>query len=574
MTAPKVLVIDDDADARSAIELALKTRGYELFFATDGADGLDIFRRESPIVTLLDLRMPVMDGTAFLKAVCPSPESPYAIIMLTGHADDSEVEVCYKLGIHAFLRKPFNIYELNGAIEQNIKLKQAQISLQQLNKKLDKLATFDTLTGLYNRAMLVEHLQQAIRRASRSRQSFGLFYFDIDNFKKVNDACGHSVGDELLQQVSKRVGQLIRSSDILARMGGDEFVLLTEGMQKSADLATMAGDILREIAAEIYIGRQPVHVSCSIGISVYPDCGSTPEELIKTADMAMYKAKDAGRNCYKFYSAKMNAAVSAQLTMENNIKQALKRGEFSIHYQPKVDHQAGTVSGAEALIRWHHPKLGNISPAEFIPVAEKSDLIVEIGKWVREQVCRQLARWRQQSLPLLPVSVNVSAIEFLKCEVLQHVIDLLLQHDIDPHLLELEVTESTLMASVEQGNMDYEIITLMDTGLAIDDFGTGYSSLGYLKSYPVDTLKIDKSFIDNVTASERDAAIVKAMISMAHSLDIRVVAEGVETAAQRDFLHRHGCDFIQGYFYSRPLPVAEFEAFVREFRGRPAVRCG
>ncbi|WDE03096.1 EAL domain-containing protein [Thalassomonas viridans] len=430
--------------------------------------------------------------------------------------------------------------------------------IEQANKQL---STYDSLTGLYNRRMLMNHVQHAIALAERHQQNFGLLYFDLDDFKKINDTFGHTVGDRLLQEFSQKVSEHIRETDIFARMGGDEFVLLITDTSETFYLMQLAKKIMQTFSAGFYIEKLPVYVTSSIGIAVYPESGTTPEEIIKNADRAMYQAKEAGRNCYMFYSEEMNEMASAQLAMENDIRNALKNDEFTLHYQPKMN-RSGKVNGAEALIRWIHPEKGLISPDKFIPIAEKSDLIIEIGQWVREQACRQLLEWKENNFPPIKISVNVAAKEFTKHVVLQNLIDLFLKYDIDQHLLELEITEGTLMSSVDNGNMDYKVIKGMNVGLSIDDFGTGYCSLGYLKSYPIDTLKIDKSFIDNVTTNECDASITKTIIAMAHSLNMKVVAEGVETQAQHEFLLAHDCDQIQGYYCNRPQEINDFEAFV------------
>ncbi len=445
------------------------------------------------------------------------------------------------------------------------KLRSHSVELQESNKQLHLLATYDPLTSLYNRRMLIEHVLHAISLAIRHKNSFCLLYFDLDDFKKINDNCGHSAGDSLLIQVAERIGSLLRDSDTFARMGGDEFVVLVEDVEDSYSLTALARRIIAAFETDFRVGQQSFKVTSSIGIAIYPENGENPEDLIINSDTAMYAAKNKGRNCFMFYSESMNEQARIQLEVEKDIKEALKNNEFSVYYQPKVNPIKGLACGAEALIRWHHPKKGMISPAKFIPIAELSDLIIEIDKWMRVQVCRQIIIWEEKGFPRLKISVNVSGKEFMRNEVLQHLIDLFEQYDVDPSLMELEITENTLMVNQEQGNTDYRTIRDMGVGLSIDDFGTGYCSLGYLKTYPVDTLKIDKSFIDNVISNDREAAIAKTIISMAHSLDMVVVAEGVETALQRDFLVAHNCDLIQGYFYSAPMPIEQFDQFIIDF---------
>ncbi|WDE08571.1 EAL domain-containing protein [Thalassomonas viridans] len=447
-------------------------------------------------------------------------------------------------------------------------VKSAPSEIMSLSNDIDYLvgnlkyqADRDPLTGLYNRRLLMEHINRSILLAKRNPRTFGLLYFDLDGFKLINDSQGHSFGDSLLKVVSEQIGQLIRKSDIFARMGGDEFIIYFDDINEASELANLAARILNTFAPGFYIRDQLIKVTASIGITIYPENGDTAERLICNADSALYNAKNAGRNCYLFYSEKMYRQVRERLEIESDIRNALKNDEFELHYQPKVDAN-GQVKGAEALLRWQHPLKGNISPAVFIPVAEKSDLIVKIGAWVREKAFHQLALWKKQHFPPIRLSVNVAGQEFTRNTLLQHLITLFQKYDVDQHLLELEITEGTLMESVEQSLMDFRIIKNMDVHISIDDFGTGYCSLGYLKNYPIQTLKIDKSFIDGILINGRDTIITKTVIAMAKSLDMEIVAEGVEKEEQRDFLFGHGCDLIQGYYYSPPLPLAEFEAYV------------
>ena len=430
-----------------------------------------------------------------------------------------------------------------------------------LIRNLQYQAERDPLTGLYNRRLLIEHINRSILLSKRNPCKFGLLYFDLDGFKLINDSLGHAVGDLLLVSVAEHISKFIRESDIFARMGGDEFVLYFDGIEDSAELASLAGRIMDIFAPGFYIRDQLLRVTTSIGITVYPDNGTTAERLICNADSALYNAKNAGRNCYLFYNEEMYKQAAERIEMENDLRQALKNDEFELYFQPKVDAE-GLVRGAEALLRWPHPRKGNIPPDVFIPVAEKSDLIVKIGAWVREKAFKQLAQWQKQKFPAIKLSVNVAGREFTRNTLLQHLLDLFLIYDVDQTLLELEITEGTLMESVDKNHMDFKIIKNMDVNMAIDDFGTGYCSLGYLRNFPINTLKIDKSFIDGVTTSERDATIIKTIIAMAQSLDMQIVAEGVESVEQRDFLFSQGCDLIQGYYYSPPLPLAKFEAYV------------
>lgn len=435
--------------------------------------------------------------------------------------------------------------------------------LSAANHELQVLATHDSLTGLYNRASIIDHIQQEIYNSERNGENFCVIYFDIDNFKYINDSCGHAYGDEILKAVVERIKSTVRECDIMARMGGDEFVLLASRVSENEYFHHLARRLLEAFATSFSVEEQRIYLTSSIGIAVYPGCGKAPEELIKNADIAMYNAKKSGRNDFRFYSNEMSQAITMRMGLESEIRNALDEEELRLYYQPRIDSKTCAVIGAEALIRWQHPQRGLLSPIEFIPTAEKSDLIIDIGCWVRERVCQQLLAWKKSNqFSSLKISMNVSPIEFMRGNILQNIIDLVLKYDIDQSLMELEITENTLMKSVLANSVDYEIIRNMGIGLSIDDFGTGYCSLGYLRQYPIDTLKIDKSFIDNLDDEPRDAAIVKTIIAMSTSLGMSVVAEGVERESQKEFLLRHGCNQIQGYYYSPPLNVDEFENYM------------
>ncbi|MEE8057857.1 MAG: EAL domain-containing protein [Pseudomonadales bacterium] len=582
LDSPRILVVDDDPFIRATLCETLSAEDYSTEQAADGVEALAHWRREADSpqpfdLLVVNLKMPRLDGVGVLEEIRKT-DSTLPIIVLMEHADIGDAySLLVDYQIADFLTKPLDqperlLFTVKNALEKyklfqvlktiNSELEQERHKLESANDQLNLQAIYDPLTGLYNRGILIEQLQHSIALAERHNDSFSLLYFDLDHFKNVNDTCGHAVGDQLLVQVSTRVGNLIRESDVLARMGGDEFVLLVEECVDSTSLTILARRIIRALSETFYLGKQTVYISCSLGIAVFPGSGTTPEELLSNADTAMYKAKEAGRNGYSFYLAQMNERARAQVEMEKDLHDALLNNQFSLHYQPQIDIELGLVVGAEALLRWEHPQKGMIPPAVFIPVAERSDLIIDIGKWVREQVMRQLVLWKEKNFPQIKVSVNVSGKEFMKREVLQHLIDLFMEYDVDQCLLELEITEGTLIESLEHDDTDYEIIQGMDVGLSIDDFGTGYCSLSYLKTLPIDTLKIDKSFIDNITTNDRDATITKTIIVMAHSLDMNVIAEGVETEEQMSFLKGSHCDEIQGYYYSRPQPVDQFEEFV------------
>jgi diguanylate cyclase (GGDEF)-like protein/PAS domain S-box-containing protein len=435
------------------------------------------------------------------------------------------------------------------------------ITAQRENEaRIHYLARNDELTGLANRSSFQEQLAHAIRQSQRHGRAIAVLFIDLDRFKNVNDTLGHGAGDTLLQEVAKRLATCLRESDTLARWGGDEFVAMLEEVDSANDVAVVARRVLEALATPYLSDDREFVITASVGISAYPDDGHDAQSLLKAADIAMYRAKEAGKNNFQYYSPQMNVHSFERLTMEANLRRALERGEFLLHYQPKIDLRTGALSGAEALIRWQHPDMGLVSPMQFIPLAEETGLIVPIGAWVLRTACAQARTWQELGFQSLRMAVNISSRQFKQAGMLDEVVDVLDQTGLDPDLLELEITESMLMDD-DPKKTEALLNELKAIGihLAIDDFGTGYSSLAYLKRFPVSTLKIDRSFVKDVPLDADDVAITLAIVGLAHNLRIRVTAEGVETEAQRAFLRRHGCDEIQGYLVGRPLPVEEFE---------------
>ncbi|MES3022133.1 MAG: EAL domain-containing protein [Pseudomonadota bacterium] len=429
--------------------------------------------------------------------------------------------------------------------------------------RLLKLSHFDTLTGLPNRAQFYDALTRALAQAAEHHWTIGVLFLDIDRFKNINDTLGHPLGDDLLRQFSIRLVGCLRARDVVGRFGGDEFaviLMLPEGPQNVVAVVDKIRELLRR---PFDLEGQEATVTVSIGITVYPDDGLDADTLIKYADTAMYRAKDAGRDAFRFFTAEMNAQSLARLDLENALRRAIDNHEFVLYYQPKVHIGSGRVSGAEALIRWQRPGHGMVSPALFIPILEETGLIVRVGTWVINEACSQIARWGAAGVGPVHVSVNVSGIQFFVGGLEEEVLNAIKLHGIAPELLELELTESSLMSNAEETIAVLRNLKALGISISIDDFGTGYSSLAYLKRFPIDKLKIDIAFVREVTSNPDDAAIVLAIINMAHSLKLRVIAEGVEKDAQLAYLRRHGCDEMQGYYFSRPLPGLEFEQMLK-----------
>jgi diguanylate cyclase (GGDEF)-like protein/PAS domain S-box-containing protein len=422
--------------------------------------------------------------------------------------------------------------------------------------RIQHMAHHDFLTGLPNRFLLTDRFKQVAAAAERNDTRFALLFIDLDRFKNVNDTLGHSIGDQLLRDVASRLGSIVRGTDTLSRQGGDEFLVLLGEVETPETAAIVARKLMQMLGEPFLLDGHPITVTPSIGIAVSPEDGTDLDSLLKHADLAMYDAKQQGRNNYQFFRREMNARSLELLLMESDLRQALRKSEFELHYQPQISVSTGQPQGLEALLRWRHPERGLVSPADFIPMAEETGLILPIGNWVLKTACQQLANWRANGWPELRVAVNLSAAQFRQQDLLTQVEAALAAANLPADALELEVTESILMIDAEGTAKMLNALNAMGVALAIDDFGTGYSSLAYLKRFSVSTLKVDRSFVSGIGIDGEDAAICAAVIGLAHSLHLDVVAEGVETQAQYDWLAKAGCHIIQGYFTGRPAPAA------------------
>ncbi|HYH41107.1 MAG TPA: EAL domain-containing protein [Burkholderiales bacterium] len=430
-------------------------------------------------------------------------------------------------------------------------------------EELEHHVNHDALTGLANRHLLQDRLQQALFRANRRELSCAVMFLDLDHFKLVNDGLGHHVGDLLLKEVARELELVLRPEDTVARFGGDEFVLIATEVQSLAEVTEIAERIIARLCAPVALDGQEIAVSASLGVAIYPQDGETVDELLKNADAAMYHAKEGGRNAFSYYRREMNVAVSSQFAMKTKLAKAVENDELLLHYQPQADSKTIQLVGFEALVRWEHPELGRVAPDQFIPMAEESGLIVPIGEWVLLRACRLAADLRARGLDCGRVAVNLSARQFYQVNLAKMIERILHESGLPPHCLELEITESMMMGNTDKVLRILSELKEMSIQLAVDDFGTGYSSLGYLKRFPIDRLKIDRSFIDDVATSQHDATITKAIISLAHNLNLQVIAEGVENRGQLDFLASNGCDEIQGYLLSRPLDESALRRFVQ-----------
>jgi diguanylate cyclase (GGDEF)-like protein len=432
-------------------------------------------------------------------------------------------------------------------------------SRKQMESQLLHQANFDALTSLPNRILLEDRINQEIKRAKRMKSMVAILFFDLDRFKIVNDSLGHNMGDALLQAVAHRLKKCIREGDTLARWGGDEFILVLADIkyeEQTIPVITQCQEALEDIFS---IDNHSISITSSVGVSFYPKDGDSPTVLLKNADSAMYSAKSDGRNYYRFYTPQMNERAIEQLALGSDLHRALEEKEFALHYQPLIDLKTGDIVAVEALLRWYHPTRGLISPLEFIELAEETGLIQPIGEWVLKTACAQNRYWQDQGLPLVRVAVNVSSIQFKQRNIVEIVENALKQTNLEPKYLELELTESSVMENTHAFLSSMNLLKNLGVSLVIDDFGTGYSSLGYLKRFPVNKIKIDKSFVRDINVDEDDGAIIQAIIAMAQKLKLRVVAEGVETIDQLAFLKSHHCDEIQGFYFSPPVPSEQLE---------------
>ncbi|MDX9707122.1 MAG: EAL domain-containing protein, partial [Azospira sp.] len=427
----------------------------------------------------------------------------------------------------------------------------------------------DSLTGLANRSLLHDRINQSILQAKRSGKLVGVLLLDLDRFKLINDGFGHAPADNLLKTVAERLGRCVRETDTVARLGGDEFVVVAGSIDDPESLAGIAAKVLRQLAQPLDIEGKEVFITASIGIATYPRDGEHGEALLRNADVAMYRVKEYGRNSYRFYTPEMNHMALDRLDMEGNLRRALEREEITPFFQPVLSLQSGRIVGAEALARWNHPRIGMIHPAEFITLAEETGLIIPLGERVLRLVCEQIAAWQAAGLPPLRVAINISARQFRQDNLPELLAGILEETGVSGEMLELELTESMVMHDVDNAVSMLRDLKQLGVTLSLDDFGTGYSSLAHLKRFPIDVLKIDRSFVRDIDREADDAAIARAVIAMAHTLGLRVIAEGVETEAQFELLRGYGCDDFQGFLFSRAVPAVEFEQLVRSGRTQP-----
>ncbi len=563
-----VLVCDDDPTYLLLMEETLSSDNLHVLTAANGAEALKLYLKHEPHIVLLDVHMPMLSGFEVCAEIRKHPRGKDTpILMVTGADDILSIENAYKHGATDFLPKPIRWPMVAHRVRYMLKGSETFNSLKQSEEKMRHLAYFDSLTGLPNRQSLDESLEKAIQFAAKEQQNICIMYIDLDNFKRINDTLGHEFGDKLLRKISNKILQCAKEKACIpdamqnttemqvSRLGGDEFMILLNNTLSDKSVKVVAQSLVDCISELVSIDDYEVALTPSIGIAVYPRDGATSTELKKNADVAMYYAKTMGRNGYRFYAESLNKNAMKFLQIEGCLRNALNNDEFSLNYQPQVCLKKNKIIGVEALLRWDSPELGSVKPSEFISVAEDSGIINELGEWVMRTACVQGKEWMDAGLQDFKVSVNLSSTQFKRASLLNMIKRALDDSGLPASLLEVELTESAIMNDIDHNITRLNQIREMGVAIALDDFGTGYSSLSYLKKFPINTLKIDRSFIITIDSDSEDAAIVQAIIALANTLKLNVVAEGVETHGQLQTLNRFQCDIIQGYYFSKPVPA-------------------
>ena len=562
-----ILIIDDDEQIRELLDVLLG-ENYDCTRARSAEEALDVLKTIKFDLVISDINMGGISGLDLVPYVLKeTPET--VVVMVSGQQNIESAIAALRAGAFDYITKPLDIYHVEAAVRRALahhKLladkKYYEDNLQELVLKrtaeIERLAHFDTLTDLPNRLLFEDRLTQALKHAQREDEMLGTLLLGVDRFKNIHDTLGHTVSDRLLRDIAERISGSIAEGVTLSRFEGEEFALLLTDVSGSEKVLEALRDVGELLKPPFVLDDQELFVTASIGVSLFPADGQSPQELLKNAGVALDRAKNLGGNNYQFYRADMNARALERLTLEADLRRAVENGELVLHYQPQVDFATQRIVGAEALIRWQHPRLGLLPPVEFIPMAEDTGLILPIGDWVLRAACNQVALWDLAGLGNLRIAVNVSARQFQQKDFLERVAQIVDETAISPSSLELEITETSIMQNADQVVTLLSELKHMGVRIAIDDFGIGYSSLGYLKRLPIDRLKIDRTFVSDATSDPDDAAIVMAIITLAHNLRLKVMAEGVETEEQLRFLQLLKCDEGQGYLFGKPMAADLF----------------
>jgi diguanylate cyclase (GGDEF)-like protein len=561
----KILVIEDELTVRENLLELLEAEGFDAIGTENGRSGVQLAQESLPDLILCDVMMPELDGFGVLNAVRQNPLiAAVPFIFLTAKATKEDLRQGMNLGADDYLTKPFTRAELLSAIAARLKKQttiadQYNTALKQTAERLNYLVHYDSLTNLPNRLLLRERLHQVLAKADYHNQLAAILCLNLDRFHRINETQGFTFGELLLQAVAERLTNCVSSNNTVARLNVDQFSILLNTIHHPQEAANIAQAILTTISEPFTLENQEIFITASVGIALYPQDHQDIDNLIKQANTAMYQATRQGGNNYQFYSPGMKVVSTDLLALEADLRHALEREEFQVYYQPQVDLKTGKIMGAEALVRWNHPERGLVSPGVFIPLAEETGLIIALGEWVLRTACAQTKMWQTNHCSSLQIAVNLSSYQFNEPNLTQKVAGILAELSFNPKLLELELTESIIVTNTEAAITTMNALRELGIQISIDDFGTGYSSLGYLQRFSFDTLKIDQCFVRNLTTDSKNTAIITAIIQMAHSLNLKVIAEGVETEIERDFLCQQECDAMQGYFFSRPIPAPDFE---------------
>ncbi len=562
----KILIVDDRPENVFALGKALRDPDLHIFEATSGTEALTLTLDHDFALILMDVQMPEMDGfeTAELLRGTKKTKNIPIIFVTAFNKEEIYVFKGYDAGAVDYLFKPVNLDILVNKVRVFVDLYRQKKIIEKQASSLEKLAFYDHLTKLPNRTLFFDRFKQALAKAKRTKSLVALLSIDLDRFKKVNDTLGHDVGDLLLKEVAQRFTSLLRSSDTIARMGGDEFTAILNDISNIHNVSTVVQKAIDLISKPFHLKDFTCSVGASIGIALFPSDADNIDQLTKNADIAMYHAKSKGENNFQFYKTELNTNIVERLSFENDLHKAIENEEFVLHYQPIYSNESKKITSMEALIRWNHPSRGFLVPDDFIPLAEETGYIREIGQWVTRQTCKQIKEWKKVGIENRRIAINISAQQLGQKNEMNSIARLIEEEEVSPDCLELELTESCILENEDKAARIMH--KLRDSGFhhAIDDFGTGYSSLKFIKQLPINKIKIDRSFIKDIVANKDDAAIVNAMIVMARSLKLKVVAEGVETQEQLNCLESMGCDETQGYLFSTPLPPQEIEKLLLE----------
>jgi len=576
-----VLIIDDEEQIRKLL-VSLLGEAYHCQTAGSAEEALTALSGDTFDLVIADIGMRGMSGLQLvprLKSISPDTVT----VMISGdHEIETAIEAL-RVGAFDYITKPFDVRHVVAAVERAIDhclllkekrryQEQLQRLLRERTAEVDRLAYYDPITQLPNRTLFEDRLAQAVAIARSAGETLGVLFISLDQFKKVNDTLGHAPGDLLLQEFAERLKSCISESDTVARFGSDEFALLQTQIEGTKDVVETIGSLSKVLKFSFDLEGHEVFATSSVGVSLFPMDGADGQTLIQNAGAALYKAKRSGGSNYQFYTADMHKMASSRLALETSLRRAIQNEEFLLHYQPRVSADSLEITGVEALVRWQHPQLGLVLPSEFIPLAEDTGLIVPIGEWVLRHACVQNKRWQLQGFPALHMAVNMSARQFHEHDVTQTVVRILKETGLAPEHLELELTESSIMRNADFAAGVLNRLKVMGINISIDDFGTGFSSLASLKRLPIDSLKIDQSFVRDMTTDPDEAALVMAIITLAHNLRLKVIAEGVETEEQLGFLHLLRCDEIQGFLFSRPLPEEALISLLEAHSGRRGTR--